>query len=152
MDVSQHIGLVKSIVTRMGVARSHRDDAVQEGCLALITAAPHFDPARAAWSTFATRCVTNAVRNMRRGERRHDARVRGIVDSTREQDISCSPPEVPANMQRALDALDSRVREIVLLRVVEGWTLEAVASKIGLGKSRVAVLEREGLDKMRGLV
>lgn len=152
MDVSQHIGLVRSVVARMGVSQQHREDATQEGCLALIVAAPAFDPARGAWSTFATRVVTNAVRNMRRGDRRHDARVRGIVDATREQDISCSPPEVPANMQRALDALDDRTRTIVTLRVVEGWTLEAVAAHVGLGKSRVAVIEREGLDKMRGLV
>ena len=152
MDITQHVGLVRSIVTRLGVARSNRDDAFQEGCLALITAAPHFDPAKGAWSTFATRCVVNAVRNFTRGERRSNARTRRLMDATTEGMLEASPVDPASDMGKALASLDDRTREIIMLRVVEGLTLEAVASKIGLGKSRVAVLEREGLDKMRGLV
>ncbi len=152
MDITQHVGLVRSIVTRLGVARSNRDDAFQEGMIALMAAVPAFDPTRAAWSTFATRCVTNAVRNFTRTERRANARTRRLMDATTPSMLEASPVDPASDMGRALAALDPRTREVITLRVVEGWTLEAVAAHVGLGKSRVAVLEREGLEKMRGLV
>lgn len=49
----------------------------------------------------------------------------------------------------ALDRLDDLPRQIVWLRVVEGWEIEVIAEDLGIPPGRVRVLGRQGLAALR---
>jgi RNA polymerase sigma factor (sigma-70 family) len=57
--------------------------------------------------------------------------------------------EISLEMMVALGALDGRDREIVVDRVVLGHTLQRVADRHGITRSRVQQLERRGLERLR---
>lgn len=49
----------------------------------------------------------------------------------------------------ALDRLDDLPRQIVWLRVVEGWEIEVIAEDLGIPPGRVRALGRRGLAALR---
>lgn len=49
----------------------------------------------------------------------------------------------------ALDRLDDLPRQIVWLRVVEGWEIEVIAEDLGIPPGRVRALGRQGLAALR---
>ena len=69
-SVEGNLGLLHHIVGRH-YTRSHPDydDALQEGAIALQRAQSTFDSVKGKWSTYAGRCVENAVRDFYRRER-----------------------------------------------------------------------------------
>ena len=153
IDVTSHLGLVISTVSRLNVSRRHREDAVAEGNLALVHAAAAFDPnAGVQFSTFATRCIENAVRNMWRTDSREKGRIDRLMSATTPEMLSENAPEDTSGVLKALESLDSRTQEILRLRIVDGLKLEQVADRVGLGKSRVAVLEKDGLSRLREIL
>lgn len=153
IDITSHLGLVVATVKRLGVSRRNFDDAIGEGNLALVNAAAAFDPnAGVQFSTFATACITNAVRNMGRSEGRERVRVDRLMAATTEEMLSESPVDPDSGVLKAIETLDPRTQEILRLRIVDGLNLEQVAEKIGLGKSRVQVLEKQGLERLREIL
>lgn len=153
IDVTSHLGLVVSTVKRLNVSRRHREDAIGEGNLALVNAANSFDPnAGVQFSTYAVACITNAVRNMWRTNGREQVRIDRLMASTTEEMLSEHPVELTDGVLKALEQLDPRTQEILRMRHLEGLTLEATAEKIGLGKSRVQVLEKQGLERLREIL
>ena len=151
MKIEEHIGLVRSVVARMGVARGHRDDAVQEGCLALVRVADQFDPARAAWSTFASGVIRNAVRHYMRTERNAASRVAGLAAATTEGMMEQGPATLPeaSPVARAMATLSERDRLIVTLRSVEGLTLAETATRVGMSVSGTQKAEMAALETLR---
>lgn len=148
-----NIGLVVSTVARLGVSRRHREDAQQEGMIALLNACKAFDPnAGVQFSTFAVKAITNAVFNYLRGEGRSKGRIDRLMDATTPEMLEASPVEMTDGVLKALAQLDSRTQQIVRMRHLEGLTLEAVADRVGLGKSRVQVLEKQGLERLREIL
>lgn len=153
IDITSHLGLVHATVKRLGVSRRNHDDAVGEGNLALVNAAAAFDPnAGVQFSTFATRCIENAVRNMWRSNGRERVRIDRLMNATTEEMLSEHPVELTDGVLKALESLDSRTQQIVRMRHLEGLTLEATAEKVGLGKSRVQVLEKAGLARLKEIL
>lgn len=148
-----NIGLVISIVNRMNLKSRNRDDAEQEANIALWRACNAFDPSKGvAFSTFATRAIENAILNFLRGEGRSKRRIDRLHEATTEGMLSEHAPEDTSGVLKALESLDSRTQEILRMRHLEGLTLEATAEKIGLGKSRVQVLEKQGLERLREIL
>lgn len=49
----------------------------------------------------------------------------------------------------ALDRLDDLPRQVVWLRVVEGWEIEVIAEDLGIPPGRVRRLGRQGLAALR---
>ena len=153
IDVTSHLGLVVATVKRLNVSRRNFDDAIGEGNLALVNAGRTFDPnAGVEFSTYATACISNAVRNMWRSEGRERVRIDRLMSATTEEMLSEHPIEMTGDVAKALESLDDRTQEIVRMRHLEGLTLEAVADRVGLGKSRVQVLEKQGLERMREIL
>ena len=149
----ENIGLVYSCVARMGVARSHRDDAQQEGMIALLSAIRTFDPAKGvAFSTYATRVVRNAVLMWIRTERNAGRRVANLAAATTEAMLSEHPPEIPedSGVGKAMASLSERDRTIIILRTIEGLTINETAKQVGMsisGCQKAEMNAREVLKK-----
>lgn len=61
--ISRYLGVIDGKLNRAAVRPSDRDDLKQEALMALLNAVRFFDPARGAkFSTFADRCMENAIR------------------------------------------------------------------------------------------
>ncbi|MEM9657001.1 MAG: sigma-70 family RNA polymerase sigma factor [Planctomycetota bacterium] len=124
------------------------EDAVQNAIASLVARnRPRGDAV-----AYVFRCVRNAALDLRRGNRRELEVVESLyvqchARGFHEQDDSLN--EYSAILRRAVDELDDRSREAIVLKVYAGLTFRQIEQVTGESASTVATRYRRALSKLR---
>ncbi len=146
----RHTPLVKKRVAAMLGNSVDVDDAVQEGMLGLLSAVVNYDPDRkAAFTTFAYRCITNRILNwMERNSAGNISAIHkqvGLCDLEENllADDDLDPQEIFINRE-ALGDLDERFSKMltgleksVLTLYYTGGSYEDIGRALGIGAKAV---------------
>jgi RNA polymerase sigma-70 factor, ECF subfamily len=131
----RHDGDVRRVVARLGVQRSDVDDIVQATFLDVLRAAASYD-GRDNAKPWLIGLAVMQVRRHRRSLSRMAARLAtwALEPSARTTtpEESAGASETAERARRALDALSSKKREVVVLVMIEGLAGEEAALQLGI--------------------
>ena len=158
--VEQNLGLVYSMITRIGPRQLDEDDLLSEAMLALTRAVDRFSPWRGyKFSTYACNVIARAL--MRRGKReRHYRRLFPVQhDITYERSSGLPDVQAELYMERLRHVLDRNLGELTGLETTilahrfpresgPKLTFRQIGDAIGLSKERVRQIQNVALDKL----
>jgi len=165
--INCNMRLVVSIAKRHSGQTDNFFELLSDGNMSLIRAVEKFDYSRGnKFSTYASWAIMkNYARSIPEEKTRRERYVTGneeFFDSaqdqrTDEQEIVAAAEQASHKVNRLLEYLDPREREIIRLRAgldngTEGMTLEKIGEKLGITKERVRQLNVRAMKKLRGLV
>ncbi|MBY0458061.1 MAG: sigma-70 family RNA polymerase sigma factor, partial [Gemmataceae bacterium] len=139
------------------------DDLVSDGNLSLMRAVEKFDYGRGnKFSTYATwaimknfaRSIPDAKTHKQRYMTGHDELFEAKADiRTDEQEVLALADQARARVNRLLDHLDARTREVIRMRTgldgSEEMTLEQIGQHFGITKERVRQINVRGMKMLR---
>lgn len=147
------------------VLRADYDDIAQVGRIALLKAIRTYEPKKGKLSTYATRCIRNAYRNMlflERAQKRQTHKLQVYYDEeiddkghtwwdTLEMSASVEDEVVRrVAMQEWLAQLDERERCIIEMKC-QGYYLREIGARLGITHERVRQIIRGTEEKAREL-
>jgi RNA polymerase sigma factor (sigma-70 family) len=158
--------LVVSIAKRHSGQTDNFFELLSDGNMSLMRAVEKFDYSRGnKFSTYASWAIMkNYARSIPDEKTRRERYITGneeLFDAapdqrTDEQEVVQAAEQATHKVNRLLDYLDPREREIIRLRAGldsnEGMTLEKIGEKLGITKERVRQLNVRAMKKLRGLV
>jgi RNA polymerase sigma factor (sigma-70 family) len=158
--------LVVSIAKRHSGQTDNFFELLSDGNMSLMRAVEKFDYSRGnKFSTYASWAIMkNFARSIPEEKTRRERYVTGneeLFDAapdqrTDEQEVVQAAEQATHKVNRLLEYLDPREREIIRLRAgldnSEGMTLEKIGEKLGITKERVRQLNVRAMKKLRGLV
>ncbi|MCH7527754.1 MAG: sigma-70 family RNA polymerase sigma factor [Planctomycetes bacterium] len=158
--VERNLGLVYSMITRLGLKGVERDELRSEGLFALMRAVDGFDPwCGFRFSTYACHAITRSLLQVARKARRDRARMLIEYEPWFEEPVRVDAwTELYADrLNRALDQnlgeLTDREADILGRRYpldgALGLTLGEIGTRIGLSRERVRQIEKTALYKIR---
>lgn len=132
------------------------DDVAQEVCLAVLTALPKYRDEGRPFLAFVYGIAGHKVADAHRSAARNRAEpVSEIPDAT---DLTDGPEEqvmhgeIVGRMNRLLESLSGKQREIVHLRVVVGLSVEETAEAVGSTPGAVRVAQHRALNRLRAIL
>jgi RNA polymerase sigma factor (sigma-70 family) len=163
--INCNMRLVVSIAKRHAAQADNFFELLSDGNMSLIRAVEKFDYSRGnKFSTYATWAIMkNFARSIPEEKRRRERYVTGhedlfdIAPDTRsdEQELVASAEQNSYRVNRLLDSLDDRERQIIRMRAgldnSEGMTLEEIGQHLGITKERVRQLNVRIMNKLRHL-
>jgi RNA polymerase sigma factor (sigma-70 family) len=164
--INCNMRLVVSIAKRHSGQTDNFFELLSDGNMSLMRAVEKFDYGRGnKFSTYATWVIMkNFARSIPEEKTRRERYQTGneeVFDAapdrrTDEQEVVQAAEQASHKVNRLLDYLDPREREIIRLRAGldnnEGMTLEKIGEKLGITKERVRQLNVRAMKKLRGLV
>jgi RNA polymerase sigma factor (sigma-70 family) len=159
--------LVTSIAKRHAGQAENFFELLSDGNISLMRAVEKFDFSRGnKFSTYASWAIMkNFARSIPDEKNRRERFVTGneeIFDAaedkrTQEQDCLAAAAQASAKVNRLLEFLEPREREIIRMRAgldsgAEGMTLEKIGEKLGITKERVRQLNVRAMKKLRSIV
>jgi RNA polymerase sigma factor (sigma-70 family) len=158
--------LVVSIAKRHSGQADNFFELLSDGNMSLMRAVEKFDYSRGnKFSTYASWAIMkNYARSIPDEKHRRERYVTGndeFFDAapdqrTDEAEVVQAAEQASHKVNRLLEYLDPREREIIRLRAgldnTEGMTLEKIGEKLGITKERVRQLNVRAMKKLRGLV
>lgn len=172
--VESHLPLVAAIARAMGrrlPPTVEVDDLINDGVLGLMDALRRYDPQRrVGFSTYAGHRIRGAIldglrkrdalprayRRLQNGEPSRRIQFLTLDEAMMVPDGAERDPEtfaVEADLRRqvclGLATLPPRDREVLVLRMVRGLPLRAVAAHLSISITRVAEIQARGLARMR---
>jgi RNA polymerase sigma factor (sigma-70 family) len=164
--ISCNMRLVVSIAKRHAGQTDNFFELLSDGNMSLMRAVEKFDFSRGnKFSTYASWAIMkNYARSIPEEKNRRDRFVTGneeLFDAapdqrSDEQEIVQAAEQATHKVNRLLEYLDPREREIIRLRAgldsSEGMTLEKIGEKLGITKERVRQLNVRAMKKLRSLV
>jgi RNA polymerase sigma factor (sigma-70 family) len=162
--INCNMRLVVSIAKRHAAQTDNFWELQSDGNLSLIRAVEKFDYSRGnKFSTYASWAIMkNFARSIPEEKRRRERYVTGHEDmfeaapDTRsdEQDLLASAEQTKHRVNRLLEYLDPRERQIIRMRAglddnAEGMTLEEIGQQLGITKERVRQLNVRIMNKLR---
>jgi RNA polymerase primary sigma factor len=159
--------LVTSIAKRHSGQTENFFELLSDGNMSLMRAVEKFDFSRGnKFSTYASWAIMkNFARSIPDEKHRRERFVTGneeIFDAaedkrTDEQEVIAAAEQASAKVNRLLEFLEPREREIIRLRAgldngKEGMTLEKIGEKLGITKERVRQLNVRAMKKLRTIV
>lgn len=159
--------LVTSIAKRHSGQTENFFELLSDGNMSLMRAVEKFDYSRGnKFSTYASWAIMkNFARSIPDEKHRRERFVTGneeIFDAaedkrTDEQEVIAAAEQATAKVNRLLEYLEPREREIIRLRAgldqgKEGMTLEKIGEKLGITKERVRQLNVRAMKKLRTIV
>jgi RNA polymerase primary sigma factor len=165
--INCNMRLVVSIAKRHSGQTDNFFELLSDGNVSLIRAVEKFDYSRGnKFSTYGSWAIMkNFARSIPEEKHRRERYVTGaeeLFDSapdnrTDEQECLASAEQASHKVNRLLEYLDPREREIIRLRAgldsnAEGMTLEKIGEKLGITKERVRQLNVRAMKKLRSLV
>ncbi len=161
--INCNMRLVVSIAKRHAGQTDNFFELLSDGNMSLIRAVEKFDYSRGnKFSTYATWAIMkNFARSIPEEKRRRERYVTGHEDlfeaapDTRsdEQECLASAEQNSHRVNRLLDYLDARERQIIRMRAgldnSEGMTLEEIGQQLGITKERVRQLNVRIMNKLR---
>jgi RNA polymerase sigma factor (sigma-70 family) len=159
--VEQNLGLVYSMIQRIGRRQLDEDDLLSEAMLALTRAVDRFDPWRGyRFSTYACNVIARAI--MRRGKQESRYRQLFPVQHDTSYEPSSGLPDLHAELyvERLQHVLDRNLGELTGLETTilthrfphgqgSRLTFREIGDAIGLSKERVRQIQNVALDKLR---
>ncbi|MBX9680185.1 MAG: sigma-70 family RNA polymerase sigma factor [Gemmataceae bacterium] len=163
--VACNMRLVVSIAKRHGNQTDNFFELLSDGNMSLLRAVEKFDYFRGnKFSTYASWAIMkNFARSIPEEKTRRERYVTGAEElfdaapdgRTDEQEMLASAEQASHRVNRLLEYLDPREREIIRLRAgldnEEGLTLEKIGEKLGITKERVRQLNVRAMKKLRTL-
>ncbi|MCI0349855.1 MAG: sigma-70 family RNA polymerase sigma factor, partial [Acidobacteriales bacterium] len=164
--INCNMRLVVSIAKRHGAATENFFELLSDGNMSLIRAVEKFDFSRGnKFSTYASWAIMkNFARSIPEEKNRRERYMTGAEElfdvapdnRTDEQECLASAEQASHKVNRLLEYLDPREREIIRMRAgldnEEGMTLEKIGEKLGITKERVRQLNVRAMKKLRSLV
>jgi RNA polymerase primary sigma factor len=165
--INCNMRLVVSIAKRHSGQTDNFFELLSDGNMSLIRAVEKFDYFRGnKFSTYASWAIMkNYARSIPEEKTRRERYVTGNEElfeaapdaRTDEREIVAAAEQASHRVNRLLEYLEPREREIIRLRAglengVEGMTLEKIGEKLGITKERVRQLNVRAMKKLRGLV
>jgi RNA polymerase primary sigma factor len=165
--INCNMRLVVSIAKRHSGQTDNFFELLSDGNVSLIRAVEKFDFSRGnKFSTYGSWAIMkNFARSIPEEKNRRERYVTGAEElfdaapdnRTDEQACLASAEQASFKVNRLLQYLDSREREIIRLRAgldsnAEGMTLEKIGEKLGITKERVRQLNVRAMKKLRSLV
>ena len=161
--INCNMRLVVSIAKRHAGQTDNFFELLSDGNMSLIRAVEKFDYSRGnKFSTYATWAIMkNFARSIPEEKRRRERYVTGHEDlfeiapdnRTDEQECLASAEQNAHRVNRLLDHLDARERQIIRMRAgldnSEGMTLEEIGQQLGITKERVRQLNVRIMHKLR---
>jgi RNA polymerase sigma factor (sigma-70 family) len=161
--INCNMRLVVSIAKRHAGQTDNFFELLSDGNMSLIRAVEKFDFSRGnKFSTYATWAIMkNFARSIPEEKRRRERYVTGHEDlfetapdtRTDEQECLASAEQNVHRVNRLLEHLDARERQIVRMRAgldnSEGMTLEEIGQQLGITKERVRQLNVRIMNKLR---
>jgi len=165
--INCNMRLVVSIAKRHSGQTDNFFELLSDGNMSLIRAVEKFDYSRGnKFSTYASWAIMkNYARSIPEEKNRRERYVTGSEDffdaapdtRTDEQECLASAEQASFKVNRLLEYLEPREREIIRMRAgldsnAEGMTLEKIGEKLGITKERVRQLNVRAMKKLRSLV
>lgn len=162
--VRANLRLVVSIAKRHTSATVALFDLISDGNVSLMRAVEKFDFSRGVkFSTYASWAIMKNFARSIPAERTHRDRFLTGQDLTfelspdqrsDEQEIELSHRQMRSAIQKILDRLDERERQVIMFRYglaerTNPQTLEEVGSRFGVTKERIRQIEAAAMSKMR---
>jgi RNA polymerase sigma factor (sigma-70 family) len=158
--------LVVSIAKRHSAQTDNFWELISDGNVSLMRAVEKFDYSRGnKFSTYASWAIiknyARSIPDEKTRRERYQTGTEEIFDAapdrrTDEGEIVAAAEQASHKVNRLLEYLDPREREIIRLRAGldcnEGMTLEKIGEKLGITKERVRQLNVRAMKKLRGLV
>jgi RNA polymerase sigma factor (sigma-70 family) len=139
--LTTHVRRLQRLLRRRGVTREDTEDLIQEVFLRVLVYCEEGNEVREP-EAFMVRAALNLSANLHEREHRK-LYVAKPVDELDIVDTSCIPDEVVAadqclhSLQRALDALEPRTREVYYMHRVQGLKYTQIASHFKISVSAV---------------
>jgi RNA polymerase sigma factor (sigma-70 family) len=164
--ISSNMRLVVAIAKRHAAQTDNFFELLSDGNMSLIRAVEKFDFSRGnKFSTYASWAIMkNFARSIPEEKRRRERYVTGHEDMfeiapdtrTDEQEIVASAEQSKHRVNRLLEYLDPRERQIIRMRAgldsySEGMTLEEIGQQLGITKERVRQLNVRIMAKLRNI-
>jgi RNA polymerase sigma-70 factor, ECF subfamily len=133
------------------------DDVAQEVCLAVLTALPSYRDQGRPFLAFVYGIAAHKVADAHRSAARNRAEPVAEVPDTQE-DLADGPEqqvmsgEFARKMDKLLEMLPEKQREILRLRVVVGLSAEETAEAVGSTPGAVRVAQHRALGRLRGVL
>jgi RNA polymerase sigma factor (sigma-70 family) len=162
--INCNMRLVVSIAKRHSGQTDNFFELLSDGNMSLIRAVEKFDYSRGnKFSTYASWAIMkNYARSIPEEKTRRERYVTGHEDyfdsapdtRTDEQEVVAAAEQATYKVNRLLEYLDPREREIIRLRAgldngAEGMTLEKIGEQLGITKERVRQLNVRAMKKLR---
>jgi RNA polymerase sigma factor (sigma-70 family) len=164
--INSNMRLVVSIAKRHSGQTDNFFELLSDGNMSLIRAVEKFDYSRGnKFSTYGSWAIMkNFARSIPEERNRRERYVTGADDlfeaapdhRINEQEYRASAEQASYKVNRLLEYLDPREREIIRMRAgldsnAEGMTLEKIGEKLGITKERVRQLNVRAMKKLRSL-
>lgn len=107
-----------------------------------------FDAGKASLSTWIYTITRNTLTDYFRTRRVHEEIPEALADGTSVEDDVCNA-ETLDTLAEALEALDERERDIIILRFYKGMNLTEIAEQMGISYSYVKVLQNKAFSAMK---
>lgn len=107
-----------------------------------------FDESKSSLSTWVYTITRNTLTDYFRTRKVFAEIPESIEDETSVEDEICTAEMLEA-LADALETLDERERDIIILRFYSGKTLREISSQMGISYAYVKVLQNKALEKMK---
>lgn len=107
-----------------------------------------FDETKASLSTWIFTVARNTLTDYFRTRRVHEEIPEELRDDSCVEDEVCNE-ETLETLADALESLDERERDIIILHYYQGMTLTVIAQRIGISYAYVKVLHNKALSRMK---
>lgn len=155
------LAMIRPLVVRYCRARVGRqertsasaDDVAQEVCVAVITALPGYRDQGRPFLAFVYGIAAHKVADAHRSTARN--RSEPVAEVPDEPTLGDGPEqrllrgELNSQMSRLLGVLPDKQREILVLRVIEGYSAEQTAEVVGSTPGAVRVAQHRALARLR---
>jgi RNA polymerase sigma-70 factor (ECF subfamily) len=138
---------------RLGLDSGSIDDLVQEVCIAVVAALPGYPNQGSPFSSFVYGIAAHKLADHLPATGREHSRP---ARETPEPDHPAAGPENPRpatrstrRVERVLDLLPAQQREIVILRVILGFSAAETGQTIGASPTAVRVAQHRALSRLR---
>ncbi len=159
--VERLLAVIRPLVSRYCRARfgwqerssASADDVAQEVCYAVITALPGYRDQGRPFLAFVYGIAAHKVADAHRSAGRN--RADPVADVPDEQALGAGPEErfmqgeLNGQMARLLAVLPDKQREILVLRVIEGYSAEQTAEMVGSTPGAVRVAQHRAVARLR---
>ena len=131
------------------------DDVAQEICIAAVAAIPRYEDRGRSFLAFVYGIAANKIADARRRGRIHP--VSNIDDVPDRESTSPGPEELMLVSERReatgelMKVLAPHHRELLVMRIVLGWSAAETAEAIGTSAGVVRVMQHRALNRLRAL-
>ncbi|HET7275988.1 MAG TPA: sigma-70 family RNA polymerase sigma factor [Longimicrobiaceae bacterium] len=146
----RHADRVYAIVRRLAGDDSLAEDCAQEAWVRVFRALPDFR-GDALFTTWLHRIAVNSALYGRRKRERHDGREKPLPEN-----LPCSRPDdlplLRMRLERAMELLPDRMRQVLVLHDVEGFTHREIAEITGVAPGTCKSQLSKARARMRSLL